>query len=284
MRRISLVLPLFFLASFFFGTQPASASCTGGGGAATRAETVSASFPPGPPANLEALAGNGRVVLLWDPPDNDGGGVDFYSVYVDGVRRLKTTQTQAQVNGLTNGQTYTFGVTATNDCGESSPATAQATPNKGHDAELIGGANLTMRTGTKPTASDPFVGMQTFPAGTTGVGTLDEEPDNGFCAGPCLANEVLVNSLRDGHLGGPFYTVKLLYDKTALQVGGGGALAASAVTGFTVYYDAEKGQTPVQLSSCSSSDVPCVVKMTKDDGDLIVQVRTADLDPRLGTR
>ena len=59
-----------------------------------------------------------------------------------------------------------------------------ATPSKGQGAELIGGSNLSMSTGGDATAADPFVGKQTFPAGTTGFGTLDEEPDGGFCGGP----------------------------------------------------------------------------------------------------
>ena len=176
-------------------------------------------------------------------------------------------------------------MTASNDCGESGPSnTVTATPSKGQGAELIGGSNLSMSTGGDATAADPFVGKQTFPAGTTGFGTLDEEPDNGFCGAPCLAGEVLVNSLQNGSLGGPFYTVRLIYDQTALQASGLSALAASVPTSFTVYYDATKGESPIQLPKCSVAPAPCVQKITRDDGDLIVPVRTADLDPRLGTR
>ena len=51
-----------------------------------------------------------------------------------------------------------------------------------------------------------------------------------------------------------------------------------------MWYDATKGESPVQLSSCSSSSMPCVAKMTRDDGDLAVLVRTSDLDPRMGTK
>jgi hypothetical protein len=159
-----------------------------------------------------------------------------------------------------------------------------ATPNKGQSAEFIGGGNLSMSTGGTATPSDPFVGKQTFPAGTTGVGTLDEQPDNGFCGGPCLAGEVLVNSLQNGSLGGPFYTVKLFYDKSTLPVLTATSLAASVPTSFTVYYDATKGENPIVLPKCSVAPVPCVQKITRHEGDLIVPVRTADLDPRLGTR
>ena len=285
MRRIALLVPLSLLMSIFAAGAPMAAAggCGGGEGSLPMGEGGAFSAP-GPPQDLTVAAGNRNVVLFWDPPDFDGGGVDFYRVYVDGVRTRRTTQTQTQVNKLNNGQSYAFTVTASNVCGESSPSNeVSATPNRGQDAELIGGGNLSMSTGNGATSTDPFVGKQTFPAGTTGVGTLEEEPDSGFCNGPCLANQVLVNALENGSLGGPFYTVKLIYDKTVVEVAPPDG-AAGAVTGFVVWYDATKGESPVQLSSCSSSAVPCVAKMTRDDGDLAVLVRTSDLDPRMGTK
>jgi hypothetical protein len=275
---LALVLP----ASIFVGAPIASASCSGGD---FQQMNVAAFSTPDPPQNLTVVPGNRDVVLFWDAPEFDGGGIDFYTVYVNGAPRLSTPDTQAQVDKLANGHTYAFYVTASNDCGESGPSnTVMATPSKGRGAELIGGSNLSMSTGGDATAVDPFVGKQTFPAGTTGFGTLQEEPDDGFCGGPCLAGEVLVNSLQNGSLGGPSYTVRLIYDQTAFQAATPSALAASVPTSFTVYYDATKGETPIQLPKCSVAPVPCVQKITRDDGDLIVPVRTADLDPRLGTR
>jgi hypothetical protein len=265
------------------GAQVASASCDGGD--RLTATTASAFTTPSPPANLMVAAGNQSVVLFWDPPDFDGGGVDFYRVYVDGTRRLQTTKLQTRVRNLTNGQEYSFYVTANNDCGESPPSqTVTATPSADQDARIIGGNHLTMKTGEKATAADPFVTRQSFPPGTTGIGTLQEEPDNGFCNGSCLAGKVLVNSLQNGSLGGPSYTIRLAYDKTVVETTSLGAASASAPTQFTVYYNATKGEAPTQLESCSVAPTPCVVRFARDEGDLFVQVRTADLDPRLGTR
>jgi Fibronectin type III domain len=284
MKRMMLVvsvLALLLPASIFVGAPIASASCGGD----FQQMTAAAFSTPGPPQDLTVFPGNRDVVLFWNAPESDGGGIDFYTVYVNEVPKFSTSETQAQVNKLANGQTYSFHVTASNDCGESAPSnTVTATPSKGQGAELIGGGNLSMSTGGDATAADPFVGKQTFPAGTTGLGRLDEEPDNGFCGGPCLAGEVLVNSLQNGSLGGPFYTVRLIYDQTALQASTSATLAASVPTSFTVYYDATKGESPIQLPKCSVAPVPCVQKITRDDGDLIVPVRTDDLDPRLGTR
>ena len=286
MRRIALLVPLSLLTSIFVAGAPMAAAggCGGGEGSLPMGEGGAFSAP-GPPTNLAVAAGNHNVVLFWDPPLFDGGGVDYYSVYVNGVLKRQTTQTQTPINRLNNGQSYAFTVTASNECGESSPSNeVTATPNTGQSAELIRGSNLSMSTGNGATSSDPFVGKQTFPAGTTGIGTLDEEPDNGFCSGSCLANRVLVNALERGTLGGPFYKVKLIYDKTVVAETPPPDRAAEGATDFTVWYNATKGETGFQLSRCSSSSPPCVAKLTRDDGDLEVLVRTSDLDPRLGTK
>ena len=265
------------------GAQVASASCDGGD--RLTATTASAYTTPSPPANLMVAPGNQSVVLFWDPPDFDGGGIDFYRVYVDGTSTLQTTQLHKTVKNLTNGQEYSFYVTANNDCGESPPSqTVTATPSAGQSAKVIGGNRLGMKTGSKATADDPFVTSQSFPPGTTGIGTLQEDPDNGFCNGPCLAGQVLVNSLQDGSLGGPSYTIRLAYDRTVVQTTSSGGASASLTSEFTVYYDATKGETPTQLEGCSVAPTPCVVRFAFDEGDLHVQVRTSDLDPRLGTR
>jgi hypothetical protein len=286
MKRMALVLSglvLVATGATLVGAPIAAATCEGGGGLATTANAFS---PPDPPENLMVAPGDQSVVLFWEAPEFTGGGVDFYRVYVDGTRRLRTTQTQARVKDLVNGQEYSFYVTATNDCGESEPSnTVMATPSTGQSAEIIRGSNLSMSTGGKnATAADPFVGKQTFPAGTTGVGTLREEADEGFCGGSCLAGQVLVNSLENGSLGGPSYTITLLYNRTVLPSTDSAARGESTPPGFTVYYDGTKGQTPVQLAKCSEAPIPCVAKLVRDDGDLIVKVRTDDIDPRLGTR
>jgi Fibronectin type III domain len=289
MKRIALVAAMGMLAlsaSMLVAAPIASASCNSEGGANFLPTTAAAFDIPSEPQNLMVAPGNQSVVLFWEAPANEGGGVDFYRVYVDGVRRLKTTQTQIRVNNLANGHEYSFWVTAVNDCGESDPSnTVTATPSTGQDARLIGGTQLSMSTGQDPTASDPFVAAQTFPPGTTGIGTLDEEPDMGFCLDSCLANRVLVNSLQNGSLGGAFYTITLKYDKTVLTSTDSAVRGGTSTTGFTVYYNATKGETATeQLAKCSVAPVPCVARMAREDGDLFVKVRTDDIDPRLGTR
>jgi len=81
---------------------------------------------PSAPQNLKASAGNGQVTLSWAAPqDNGGSAVTSYRIY----RRSAATEevllaTVSNVlaytdNGVTNGQTYVYRVTAINSLGES---------------------------------------------------------------------------------------------------------------------------------------------------------------------
>jgi fibronectin type 3 domain-containing protein len=76
------------------------------------AESGDSRLPP--PANVSAIAGNGRVKLTWSPVD----GADGYRVYraVNGVFQqtpvASTTTTSHVASSLVNGTTYSFTVAA----------------------------------------------------------------------------------------------------------------------------------------------------------------------------
>lgn len=88
---------------------------------------------PGAPAGVTASAGNASATVNWTAPANGGSAITSYSVtpYLSGVAQPATTvtgtppATAATVNGLTNGQAYTFTVTAANAVG-SGPSSAQS--------------------------------------------------------------------------------------------------------------------------------------------------------------
>jgi fibronectin type 3 domain-containing protein len=73
-----------------------------------------------PPANVSAIAGNGRVKLTWSPVD----GADGYRVYraVNGVFQqtpvASTTSTSHVSSSLVNGTTYSFTVAAFTKVGD----------------------------------------------------------------------------------------------------------------------------------------------------------------------
>jgi outer membrane biosynthesis protein TonB len=86
---------------------------------------------PGAPTAVTATAGDATATVLWTAPDSDGGSpLTRYTVTAyDGAIAARHTQvgrhrTSTTITGLTNGDTYTFTVTATNSVGDSAPSDA----------------------------------------------------------------------------------------------------------------------------------------------------------------
>lgn len=100
---------------------------------------------PTVPSNVNATAGDRRVTITWDASTDADGEVLQYTVYTDGaqpriVPANDTTARALVIVGLTNGVTYSFTVSATDDSlNESAPSSADtATP----AAPSIAGATL----------------------------------------------------------------------------------------------------------------------------------------------
>jgi len=93
--------------------------------------------PPGAPTGLSAIAGDASASLSWTAPTFDGGSaLTGYRVYRgttagnESFLQSVGTTTSFQDTGLTNGQTYSYKVSAVNSVGEGPLSTgAQATPN-----------------------------------------------------------------------------------------------------------------------------------------------------------
>jgi fibronectin type 3 domain-containing protein len=95
---------------------------------------------PGPPRNLNAVAGDATVYLTWQAPEKDGGSpITNYHIYrgasPDQVSRIDTVGDVLEYTntGLTNGETYWYRVSAQNDVGEgrwsnAASATPEAPP------------------------------------------------------------------------------------------------------------------------------------------------------------
>ena len=91
------------------------------------------------PANLHAVAGNGKVTLTWSPVT----GASSYVIYRDGVRVQTTTNVSADVTGLANGTNYSFAVVAAKAPIESKRSlTVEATPTAPGPPQLNAPTNL----------------------------------------------------------------------------------------------------------------------------------------------
>ena len=109
-------------ASYTFTVTAANASGTGPASAPSNAVVVQG--PPAAPTAVIANAHDGHAVVAFAPPSSDGGSpVVYYTVTASpGGASANTTGTTIDVGGLTNGQAYTFTVTATNANGTSVPS------------------------------------------------------------------------------------------------------------------------------------------------------------------
>ena len=98
--------------------------------------TASRAVGPGPPcapANLKAKPGDGQVTLTWEAGCNNGGTIDRYQYRrPEAVKWVRVpgdgSARRQQVEGLTNGEAYTFEVRARNGQGWGPAAQATATP------------------------------------------------------------------------------------------------------------------------------------------------------------
>lgn len=78
---------------------------------------------PDAPFNVTAGAGDSSAIVYWSTPNSYGSPISHYTVVSDpGNVTVTTTSRRVTVPGLTNGTSYTFTVTATNDLGDSAPS------------------------------------------------------------------------------------------------------------------------------------------------------------------
>ena len=92
-----------------------------GAGAASESSAGTPRTTPDPPTGVSGTAGNREVSVSWTAPESDGGSpITEYVVFSNpGSETCSTAGTSCTVTGLTNGDTYTFTVVATNSAGSS---------------------------------------------------------------------------------------------------------------------------------------------------------------------
>ena len=108
-------------------------------GAGQTQPTITTTAPtatvPGEPFIWRALAGNGRILVEWSAPADDGGSpITGYTVSFDNGRghsgKMTVSDTMATISDLTNDATYTIKVTADSTLGSSPPAATTLVPSE----------------------------------------------------------------------------------------------------------------------------------------------------------
>ncbi|GAA2569471.1 hypothetical protein GCM10010435_49360 [Winogradskya consettensis] len=96
-----------------------------GAGTPTAGTTATPSTVPGAPTGVSATAGDGRAVVTFTAPANDGGSpITRYEVSTDDGVSWATLPANGTVTGLTNTTTYTVRVRAVNSTGAGPASTA----------------------------------------------------------------------------------------------------------------------------------------------------------------
>ena len=109
-------------------------SSAGTSAASTASTSVAVNAAPSAPINVTAVASNASATISWDPPVSiNGSAITGYTVtaykadaLVSGATCTTAGTETCTINGLTNGDAYTFKATATNAIGTSVPSVPSA--------------------------------------------------------------------------------------------------------------------------------------------------------------
>ena len=150
---------------------------------------VTVSHAPDKPTAVQATAGDGKATVSWTAPADNGSDITSYVVTSDPGAITQTVdgdQTSAEVDGLTNGTSYTFTVVAKNAVGPgdasdpSNAVTPKASFAVGPTATISGdplvGETLTAHEGTPSPQPDSYE-YQWFGDGTAIGGATDPTLD-----------------------------------------------------------------------------------------------------------
>ena len=242
------------------------------------------------PLNFAAVGGEAQVELTWDPPTDDGGSlVTEYTIYRnDGSHTwsLTVSGTSYTDTDVENGVTYTYIVTARNDCGESAgsdeqtvtPQTQRTVPSVVQNFAANGGDNQVALSWLAPLDDGglSITGYTIYRTGGSGDLTFsitstsftDPSAVNGTTYSYTVA---AVNAMGEGAMPTPLSVTPMTTPGIVrnFTAQGGNATVAlswdaplenggSSITGYTVYRSGGSSFTPVETSGTSYTDTTVV--------------------------
>jgi hypothetical protein len=148
---------------------------------------------PAAPTAVSAVASDGQATVSWTAPANGGSAITGYTVTTSpGGATTPASGTSVLVTGLTDGNAYTFTVTATNSVGTgpvsnaSTPVTPAAAPGAPTAVSAVAGDGQATVSWTAPAAHGSPITGYTVTASPGGATT------------PASGTSVLVTGLTDG--------------------------------------------------------------------------------------
>ena len=251
----------------------------GSGGASAPSNAVVPSTVPDPPTDVVATAGNGSATVSWTAAGDEGSAVTGYAVtdgQGDSCSGTDPTD-QCTVTGLTNGDSYTFTVSATNADGSGGasapsnavvPSTVPDPPTDvvatagngsatvswtaaGDEGSAVTGYAVTASPGgatcSPPDGSTTTCTVTGLANGTTYTFTVTATNADGGGGASAPSNPVVPSTVPDAPTG----VVAAPGNRSATVSWTAGSDGGSPVTGFTV--TGSGGQT------CSTSGTTCLV-------------------------
>ena len=158
----------------------------GDGPASVSSNSVTPRTVPGAPTGVVATAGDRQATVVFTLPASDGG--DPITTYIvtpsPSGTPVEGTSSPITVTGLTNGQAYTFTVTARNAVGNGAPSAASNPVSPGSPATAPGAPTAVLATAGNAQATVAF----TAPASDGGAGitqyTVTSSPGGKTAQGP----------------------------------------------------------------------------------------------------
>ena len=225
-------------------------NANGTGAASAPSNSVTPSTVPDAPTGATATAGNGSASVSWTAPFDEGSAITSYTVTAtdsttpaNGGQTASGSASPISVTGLTNGDSYTFTVTATNGDGAGDPSdgsnsvTPSAVPDAPTGVTASAGDTSATVGFTAPSSEGSDI------TGYTVTATDSTTPANGGQTVSGAASPITVTGLTNGDS----------YTFTVTATNGDGTGSASAASAAVVPSTVPDAPTGVAATAGDSS-------------------------------